>query len=132
MILRHDIRMYKDKIKLIIVLFSILLQLSSEMLQRKFAKNIMSLPPKILKRVDLHQEGPFIPLADRPYLAGSKEEDFPKSMCYASAEDCDCYQLTSSLSLESLGQEIKSVMNSDKGAVLIRGLHHYQRGVHPR
>ena len=88
----------------------------------------MTTRTNVLKRIELKQEGPVIRLANRPFLAGSDGHEFPRTLNYASDEDCHCYETPPDTSLERLGDDVRVVMDSDKGAVLIRGLETFIRG----
>ena len=61
----------------------------------------------------------------RPYLAGSNGQGFPKTLDYATHDDCDSFVLSGDPNPQSLGHGLSALVNSslhDKGALLVRGL----------
>ena len=78
----------------------------------------------VLQKVVLKQSGPSIELANRKYLPGSSEPGFPRTLKYASDDDCDCYQLQTQETLATVGENIKSIVSkvNPRGATLFRGL----------
>ena len=121
-----------------------LLKKSITLCWRQFSVRRFTTDSDLFRQEQLHQDGPRIQLANRhaslpdksvianfndlnyrPYLAGSNGQGFPKTLDYATHDDCDSFKLSGDPSPQSLGHGLSALVNSslhDKGALLVRGL----------
>ena len=73
----------------------------------------------------MQQNGPEIILAERKYLVGSHEENFPGIMSYAGDADLDVFRLTEDDNIADVSTNIYETVQNNidrKGAIIFKGL----------